>query len=121
MIDVKAMPHLADIVRHQAKIRPNETALWFEGRETNFAQLDNRSNSVANGLIAAGIKPNERVAYLGKNLDVYYEMLFGTVKSRAAFAVMNYRLAAPELQFVLDDSEAVILFVSDAQRGSTHK
>jgi len=113
MIDVKAMPHLADIVRHQAKIRPNETALWFEGRETNFAQLDNCSNSVANGLIAAGIKPNERVAYLGKNLDVYYEMLFGTVKSRAAFAVMNYRLAAPELQFVLDDSEAVILFVSE--------
>jgi len=113
MIDVKAMPHLADIVRHQAKIRPNEIAMWFEGQETSFAQLDSRSNGVANGLIAAGINPNDRVAYLGKNLDVYYEMLFGTVKSRAAFAVMNYRLAAPELQFVLDDSDAVILFVSE--------
>jgi len=63
-------------------------------------------------LIKAGVKPHDRVAYLGKNLDVYYEMLFGVNKARAAFAVMNYRLAAPELQFVLGDSESVLLFVS---------
>ena len=113
MIDVKSMPHLADIVRHQAKIRPDDIALWFEERETSFAQLNERSNNVANGLLALGVKPNDRVAYLGKNLDVYYEMLFGTVKTRAAFAVMNYRLAAPELQFVLNDSDAVVLFVSN--------
>ena len=112
MIDIKSMPHLADIVRHQAKTRPDETALWFEEQETSYAQLDQRSNRAANGLLALGVKPGERVAYLGKNLDVYYEMLFGTVKTRAAFAVMNYRLAAPELQFVLNDSEAIVLFVS---------
>ena len=83
MIDVNAMPYLADIVRYQAKTRPDETALWFENHETSYAELNTRSNAVANGLIAAGVKPNDRVAYLGKNLDVYYEMLFGTNKSRA--------------------------------------
>ena len=113
MIDVSAMPNLAEIVRHQAKIRPDDVALWFEGNETSYAQLNNRSNAVANGLIAAGVGPNDRVAYLGKNLDVYYEMLFGTVKTRAVFAAMNYRLAAPEMQFVLDDSDSVVLFVSE--------
>ena len=113
MIDVSAMPNLAEIVRHQAKIRPDDVALWFEGNETSYAQLNNRSNAVANGLIAAGVGPNDRVAYLGKNLDVYYEMLFGTVKARAVFAAMNYRLAGPEMQFVLDDSDSVVLFVSE--------
>ena len=112
MIDVNAMPYLADIVRYQAKTRPDEIALWFEDRETSYAELNTRSNAVANGLIAAGIGPHDRVAYLGKNLDVYYEMLFGTIKSRAVFTPMNYRLAAPELQFVLNDSDAVVLFLS---------
>ncbi len=112
MIDTQSMPFLADIVRHQAKIRPQEIALWFEDRETSFAALDVRSNQVANRLISAGVKPGDRVAYLGKNLDVYYDMLMGASKARAAFAAMNNRLAAPELQFVLSDSASVVLFVS---------
>ena len=113
MIDVNAMPNLAEIVRHQANIRPYDIALWFEGQETSYADLNTRSNAVANGLIAAGVGPNDRVAYLGKNLDVFYEIIFGAIKARATLASMNYRLAAPELQFVLDDSDSVCLFVSE--------
>jgi len=112
MIDTKAMPHLADIPSHQAKIYGDQVAMVFEGRETSFKQLETRTNQVANGLIAAGVKPGDRVAYLGKNLDVYYEMLLGAAKARAALAAMNYRLAPPEMQFVLSDSESAFLFVS---------
>lgn len=113
MIDTENMPHLADIPRYQASIRSSETALWFEGTETNFGELETRSNRVANGLLASGIKPGDRIAYLGKNLDVYYEILFGCTKIRATLAGMNNRLAAPELRFVLSDSEAIILFVDE--------
>ena len=113
MIDTKAMPFLADIPRHQARLRGEAIAMWFEGRETTFAQLDSRANQVANGLIAAGVKPGDRVAFLGKNMDVYYEMLLGANKARAALAAMNNRLAAPELQFVLSDSQSTVLFVSN--------
>jgi len=113
MIDIKAMPHLADISRHQAKIYGDQVAIRFEGRDTSYSELDRRTSQVANGLIAAGVKPGDRVAYLGKNLDVYYEMLLGAAKARAALAAMNYRLAPPELQFVLSDSESVLLFVSE--------
>jgi fatty-acyl-CoA synthase len=107
------MPFLADIPRHQAKLRGEAVAMWFEGRETTFSQLDSRSNQIANGLIEAGVKPGDRVAFLGKNMDVYYEMLLGANKARAALAAMNNRLAAPELQFVLSDSQSVVLFVSN--------
>lgn len=113
MIDTKSMPFLADIPRHQASLRGEAVAMWFEGRETTFAQLDSRSNQIANGLIAAGVKPGDRVAFLGKNMDVYYEMLLGANKARAALAAMNNRLAAPELQFVLSDSQSTVLFVSN--------
>jgi fatty-acyl-CoA synthase len=106
------MPFLADIPRHQATLYGDATAMWFEGRETSFAEFDQRTNQVANGLIAAGVKPGDRVAFLGKNMDVYYEMFLGANKARAALAAMNNRLAAPELEFVLSDSESVWLFVT---------
>ena len=112
MIDIQAMPSLADIPRHQATLYGDAVAMWFEGRETTFAQLDSRSSQIANGLIAAGVKPGDRIAFLGKNMDVYYEILLGVNKGRAALAAMNNRLAAPELQFVLSDSQSVVLFVA---------
>ena len=112
MIDTENMPHLADIPRHQASVRGNDVAIWFEGQETNFRELEVRSNRVAHALLAEGIEPGDRIAFLGKNNDRYFEILFGCTKVRAAMAGMNNRLAAPELQFVLSDSEAKILFVT---------
>ena len=111
MIDVQAMPFIADIPRVQSERRADETAFWFEGQSTSFGELETRSNQVANGLIGHGVEPGDRVAYLAKNTDVYYEMLFGCAKARAVMTGVNTRLAAPEIQFILADSKARILFV----------
>jgi len=92
VIDTKAMPFLADIPRHQAKLYGEATAIWFEGQETTFSQLDTRTSQVANGLVALGVQPGDRVAFLGKNMDVYYEIFLGANKARAALAAMNNRL-----------------------------
>lgn len=112
MIDTENMPHIADITRYQASVRGDDVAIWFEGTEISYSELEVRSNQVANGLLAAGIQPGDRVAYLAKNLGEYFEMLLGCAKIRATMAGMNNRLAAPELQFVLSDSESQVLFVS---------
>jgi acyl-CoA synthetase (AMP-forming)/AMP-acid ligase II len=111
MLDTTAMPHVADITRVQAEIRPTETALWFKGEETSFAQLDARANQVANGLAAMGVGPDTRVGYLAKNTDVYYEQAFGCAKIRAVMNGVNTRLAAPEVQFILADARVKVLFV----------
>ena len=112
MLDPVAMPHLADIPRVQNERIPDKDAFWFEGETTAFAQLETRANQVANGLVALGVEPGDRVAYLGKNMAVYYEMLFGCAKSRSAMTGINNRLAPPEMQFILSDSRAKVLFVS---------
>ncbi|MEQ8558460.1 MAG: long-chain-fatty-acid--CoA ligase [Henriciella sp.] len=112
MLDPVAMPHLADIPRVQAGRIPEKAAFWFEGETTTFEQLETRANQIANGLVALGVKPGDRVAYLGKNMAVYYEMLFGCAKARAAMTGINNRLAPPEMQFILSDSQAKVLFVS---------
>ncbi len=111
MIDIEAMPYLADIPRVQAERRPDATALWFEGRTTSFAEFEKRTNQVANGLLALGIQPGDRIGYLAKNTDVYYEMMFGAAKARAVMNGVNTRLAAPEVKFILADANAKVLFV----------
>ncbi|MEZ6012460.1 MAG: long-chain-fatty-acid--CoA ligase [Hyphomonas sp.] len=111
MIDTEAMPFLADIPRVQAQIRPDDVAFWFEEETTSYAELDRYANQVANGLIAAGTDPHDRVGYLAKNASQYYEMLYGAAKARAVMTAVNTRLAAPEVKFILSDAGAKVLFV----------
>jgi acyl-CoA synthetase (AMP-forming)/AMP-acid ligase II len=103
--------HLADIVRALAAARAKEIAFDFEGRQTCFAEFDILTNRVANGLIALSVRRNERIAYLGKNSDVYFELLLGAIKANVVMTPVNWRLAAPEIAFIVADCKAPVLFV----------
>ena len=103
--------NLADMVRDRAKSRGNALAYEFEGRQTTFAEFDIKTNRVANALIALGVKPGERIAYLGKNSDIYFELLMGAMKANVVMAPVNWRLAGPEVAFIVGDCKAPVLFV----------
>jgi fatty-acyl-CoA synthase len=103
--------NLADMVRARAKSRGNAIAFEFEGRHTSFAELDINANRVANGLRALGVKPGVRIAYLGKNSDIYFELLLGAMKANVVMAPVNWRLAGPEIAFIVRDCKAPVLFV----------
>jgi len=102
---------LAEMVRLQAAIRGNEIAFQFEGRNTTFAEFDRNTNRVANALKAQGVRPGQRIAYLGKNSDIFFELWFGAIKARVVMAPINWRLAAPEVAFIVEDCKAPVLFV----------
>src|ERR1700684_3378585 len=102
---------LADMVRALANSRGSEIAFEFEGRRTSFAELDVLTNRVANALIALGVRRHERIAYLGKNSDVYFELLLGAMKANVVMAPVNWRLAGPEVAFIVGDCKAPVLFV----------
>lgn len=107
----RSIRSLADISRAHAAVRPAQRALAFEERITTYAELDARANQVAQGLIANGIKPGERIAHLGKNTDYYYELLLGAAKAGVVMTPVNWRLAPAEAQYIIDDCEARLLFV----------
>jgi acyl-CoA synthetase (AMP-forming)/AMP-acid ligase II len=103
--------NLAETVRMQAKNRGDAIVFEFEGRQTTFAEFDRNTNRVANALKAAGVKHGERIAYLGKNSDNYFELLFGAMKAGVVMAPVNWRLAGPEIAFIVEDCKAPLLFV----------
>ena len=111
MSATQAPTNLAEMVRDRAKSRGDALVYEFEGRQTSFAEFDIKTNRVANALIALGIKPGERIAYLGKNSDIYFELLMGAMKANVVMAPVNWRLAGPEVAFIVDDCKAPVLFV----------
>src|SRR6185369_15592900 len=103
--------NLADMIREQAKSLGDAVAYEFEGRQTSFAGFDRNTNRVANALKALGVKQGERIAYLGKNSDAYFELLLGAIKANVVMAPVNWRLAGPEVAFIVEDCKAPVLFV----------
>src|SRR5689334_7736294 len=110
-MSVDRAKNLADVVRMQGKTRGNALAFEFEGRQTTFAGFDANTNRVANALIALGLKKGDRIAYLGKNSDFYFELLMGAMKAGVVMAPVNWRLAGPEVAFIVSDCKAPALFV----------
>jgi acyl-CoA synthetase (AMP-forming)/AMP-acid ligase II len=110
MFDFSRLVSVADITRIHAGDRPDAVALDFKGRTTSYGELDTRTSRVAQGLIAAGAKPGTRVGYIGKNVDRYFEVLLGAFKARAVIVGVNWRLAPPEIAYVLNDAGCEILF-----------
>ena len=111
MASRKEIRTVADIPRHHARVRPNDVAVTFEGRETSYARLNEASNLVANGFLRAGLKPQTRIAVLDKNSDHFFEILFGASKANCVVVAVNWRLAPPEILYVINDAEADVLFV----------
>jgi fatty-acyl-CoA synthase len=102
---------LADLVRAHAKRRGDAVAFEFEGRRVSYAAFDVHTNRIANGLRVLGVKPRERIAYLGKNSDIYFELLLGAMKANVVMTPVNWRLAGLEIAFIVEDCNAAILFV----------
>ena len=55
------------MVRVWSRKTPDKAALIEADRVVTYAQLDHRSNRIANTLAAASVPPGSHVGYLGKN------------------------------------------------------
>ncbi|PWR22430.1 acyl-CoA synthetase [Zavarzinia compransoris] len=102
---------VGDIPRYHAQHRPAVAALVFEGRRSTYARWNERCSQVANALIRDGAGPGARVVFLAKNSDYYYEAYVGATKANAVLVAVNWRLAGPEVVYIVNDSEAEVLFV----------
>lgn len=78
-------------------------------RSMSYAELDRACDAFVQLITARGIKSQDRIAYLGKNNDIYLPVLFGAVRANVVIVPLNWRLTAPELAYQLEDSESRLL------------
>lgn len=107
----RTAPTLAGLVRRLAGERADHTWMEFEGTSTSYAELGERTDRVGAGLVAAGVVPGGRVATLSKNHPATLELMIGAAKCGAVGLPVNWRLAAPEVAYIVAHSEATVLLV----------
>ncbi len=100
--------NIGDFLNRRAKLHPNREGLVCEGVRLTFGQMNERANRLARAMKKLGIQPGDRVALLAFNEVEYFDVFFGLGKIGAVLVPLNYRLAGPELQYILQDSEAKV-------------
>lgn len=105
---------LAEVMPHQARVRPNATAIVFEDRTTDYATLAARAAAVAAGIAGDGIAPGTRIGVLGKNSDRLVEIMFGIVMAGCVTTPINWRLRPDEVAYIVEDAAIPLVFAEDA-------
>ncbi len=108
---------VADVIRRQARERPEVVAIRHGRRALTYRELDERSNRLAQALLAAGVRPGSRVAHLDRTGPEVIELLFATSKVGAVLVPLNWRLAVPELSRIVADAGAPVLIAGGAFAG----
>jgi acyl-CoA synthetase (AMP-forming)/AMP-acid ligase II len=108
-MDATELLSVDSFLRHWAADRPQRLAMVGE-RRMDFAALEAATGRVARALQAAGLHKGDRIAWLGKNSVLYFTLLFGAARLGVVMAPVGWRLAAPERRFIVDDTEARLLF-----------
>ena len=84
------------------------TAFARNGAELSHAELAARAARLANGLVAAGVRPGDRVALRMPNCLEYPVAYFGVLLAGAVFVPVNPLLPEPAAAAQIADAEAVL-------------
>ena len=90
----------------------DKTALITEQRHLSFAQAEELSNRVANGLVAMGIAPGERVTLYGPNCWEWIVAYYGIMKTGAVVNPINVMLTPDEVRYIVEDAGARAVIAS---------
>jgi len=101
-------------LRRALQIRPGGPSTACGTRRRTWEQTADRVARVAGALSALGIKHGDRVAILALNSDRYFELMYALPWIGAVMVPLNTRLAAPEIEYILEDSGAAGLFIDAA-------
>jgi acyl-CoA synthetase (AMP-forming)/AMP-acid ligase II len=106
---------LGHLVREQARRFGDRALFRFEGTDTTFAQVEERTNRLANVLTTHGIGKGDRVAVMMPNsVDVPLAWL-AIAKVGAVMVPINVQYQERDLRYTLRDSEAQLALVGPAQ------
>ncbi|WP_075833863.1 MULTISPECIES: long-chain-fatty-acid--CoA ligase [unclassified Rhodococcus (in: high G+C Gram-positive bacteria)] len=100
-----------DRLEHWATVKPDQAAMTFQGTEFTWAQWRDRILRIAAALAESGIGAGDTVAFVDKNHLSCLEVTYAASLLGAANVVPNWRLSSEELDYVLADCGARILFV----------
>lgn len=103
------MINIGNWIRKWSVLQPHKKALIFEDRPFTYQEVNLRTNQLSNFLLNVGVQKGDRISILLYNSHQYIEIFFALSKIGAILVPLNWRLAGPELEFLIEDSGARML------------
>ena len=104
---------IVDGLKKTVAANPDKIASIASTARYTFRQLAERINRLSDALAGLGIGRGDRVAILALNHSRYLELYYGIPQIGAAVVPINFRIPPPEVNYIIDHSEAVTVVVDD--------
>lgn len=100
---------IGELLRKRAALDGDWPALVSDDRTLTFSQLNAYVNRTANALTGLSVRPGDRIAVVLRNSVELCALYYAAAKLGAILCCVNWRLAAPEIAYILHDSGAAIV------------
>ncbi|WP_030275599.1 long-chain-fatty-acid--CoA ligase [Streptomyces sp. NRRL B-24484] len=105
---------LACVLAEPARRHPTRTAVVDGALELTYAQLWSEALDFAGLLVAAGVRPGDRVALMAQNTADFPRCYYAVLAAGAVVVPVHLLLTPQEVAHVLSDSGARLLVVDEA-------
>jgi len=103
---------LYSILTDSAKVHPQNSCVYFQGKSYTYAQVDELTSRFASALLSLGLKKGDRVAIFLPNVPQFVFAYFGVLKAGGIVVTCNPIYKERELEHQLKDSGAEIVVAS---------
>ena len=107
--------NLATNLEASAFFFANNPAVRQAGKETTYAQLNERANLIATGLIKMGVAPGEHIGLCALNSADWIAFYFGVLKAGAVAVTLSGNLTKNELSILVPHAKPRMMFTTEAR------
>ncbi|MEP6344735.1 MAG: AMP-binding protein, partial [Parasphingorhabdus sp.] len=101
-------------IAHWAAKTPDNIAIDDPNGLVSYSALDEQVTTYAQAFTGAGLAKGDRICYLGKNSGLYFTLFAAAGRAGVVIAPIGWRLAAPEVAYVLKDTKAPLFICEPA-------
>ncbi|MBN2333868.1 MAG: AMP-binding protein [Deltaproteobacteria bacterium] len=105
--------NLGDMLRVNAVKYPQNIAFCDKERRFTFPMANQRVNQLANSLLAMGLQKGDTVSCFLENCIEICELYIACAKIGVIINPINFRLVAPEVEYIVTNADAKAFFVHD--------
>lgn len=103
------MLNLAVALEERARRTPGKTAVILDSMRLTYAELNGAANKIAGGLTKLGVRPGDKVALMLPNTPHFVMCYYAILKAGATVVPLNVLFKHHEVEYHLEDSDAVAL------------
>ncbi len=96
-----------DAIEHHALLMPDQIMVDSEGSTISYAKAERKISQLIAGFAELGIQQSDRVAVISRNGPEILMCLLAALRGGPVLVPINHRLAAPEIQWQLNDAQCV--------------